>query len=327
MSLSIDEQIYKVAKGSLRSSGGVSYTEFKRGLRPRCFVVWRDILLGHLALVGIAAAHIWVQRLWPWSWFLNIPLSAFLVGFTLAYLNLFFHEAAHSNLAPSERWNDRLADWLIGIFAGQSIAAYRVVHFGHHQHHGTTMDTEHSYFDPLNMRFIAASLLGIRVFQVARGRQTLVSGAAADTATRRAARWALLRGMVLNGTIVCGAFFAGYWTLSVMWALGVLSFFPFLNALRQLIEHRGDDASGQIDYTKVAHGRVNRLFGDSLLAQTFGGAGFNRHLLHHWEMQVSYTRLKDLERFVMDCECAPLFRQRQTTYTRTFWHFLKRGSR
>ena len=58
MSPSIDEQIYKIAKGSLRSSGGVAYAEFKRTLRPRYFVVWRDILLGHLALAGIVAALI-----------------------------------------------------------------------------------------------------------------------------------------------------------------------------------------------------------------------------------------------------------------------------
>jgi len=327
MSPSIDEQIYKIAKGSLRSSGGVAYAEFKRGLRPRYFVVWRDILLGHLALAGIVAALIWLQRSWPWSWFLTVPIAACLLGFTFAYLNLFFHEAAHSNLAPSERWNDRLADWLIGIFFGQSIAAYRIVHFGHHQHHGTPMDTEHSYFDPLNMRFIAAALLGIWAFQVVQNRDTVVYASATAPAARHAARFALLRGLVFNGAIVCGAFFAGYWTVSVAWALGVLSVFPFLNAVRQIIEHRAEDASAAVDYGTVPHGRVNRLFGDGPLAQTFGGAGFNRHLLHHWEMQVSYTRLRELEAFVMDCECAPLFRQRQTTYARTFWHFLRRGSR
>jgi len=33
----------------------------------------------------------------------------------------------------------------------------------------------------------------------------------------------------------------------------------------------------------------DRLFGDDFFSCTFGGAGFNRHLLHHWEPQISYT--------------------------------------
>ncbi len=327
MSVSIDEQIYKLPKSELRSSGGVAYTEFKRGLRPRYFIVWRDILLGHAAIAAILAALVWLQRTWAWSWCVSVPCAAFLLGFAFAYLNLFFHEAAHWNLAASKRWNDRLADWLIGIFAGQSIAAYRVVHFGHHQHHGTVMDTENSYFDPLNMRFLAAGLLGIRAFEVARSRKAVVSTAPEDRDSERASRIALLRGLALNAAIVLGSFFAGYWTISVAWSVGVLSVFPFLNALRNLIEHRDENATAAMNYREVPHGRVNRLFGDGPLAWTFGGAGFNRHLLHHWEPQVSYTRLADLERFVLDCECAPLFRQRQTTYVRTIWHFLKRGGK
>ena len=50
--------------------------------------------------------------------------------------------------------------------------------------------------------------------------------------------------------------------------------------LRQLLEHR--PAPGQI-----AGAAVTRMFGTDLFSRTFGGAGFNRHLLHHIEPQVS----------------------------------------
>jgi hypothetical protein len=79
------------------------------------------------------------------------------------------------NLAATAKRNDTLANWLIGIFVGQTIESYRVVHFGHHQHHGTPMDTEHSYFDPLNFRFIVAALFGDARFQVARERAGVAS--------------------------------------------------------------------------------------------------------------------------------------------------------
>jgi fatty acid desaturase len=319
MHASLDEQIYRLSKSKLRAADGMSYAEFKRGLRPRYAIVWRDIALGYLGLILVALVVGAVQSMTPWAWMISVPFGALLFGFTLAYLNLFFHEAAHTNLASSAGLNDKLANWLIGIFFGQSIEGYRVVHFGHHQHHGTPDDTEHSYFDPLNMRFVLGALFGVRAFAVARKREKLASSA--DRLPHGTSRNALLRGMALNGVIVCGCFFAGYWTVSVAWALGVLSLFPFFNALRQLLEHRDELAANDADYTRQAHGRINRIFGDSLLAQTFGAAGFNRHLLHHWEPQLSYTRLRELERFLMTCDCASLFKQRQTTYTKALRHF------
>jgi fatty acid desaturase len=322
MNLSPDEQIYKIAKSSLRSVGGMGYAEFKRSLRPRYFIVWRDIFLGYVALAVPSLLLIQVQRLaGTWIVALAIPVAAVLYGFIFAYLNLFMHEAAHWNLAANETLNDRLANGLIGVFFGQSVQAYRLVHFRHHQHHGTPLDAEHSYFDPLNARFFAGALLGIRAFQVARKRDACVSSE--ERLLRRGSRHNLLQGMLLNGIIVVGAFLAGHWAISVAWAAGMLGLFPFFNALRQLLEHRDEQASDETDYSKVAHGRINRLFGDSLLAQTLGGAGFNRHLLHHWEPQISYTRLQELEAFVLDCECAPLFHQRQTTYTRVFLRLLR----
>jgi fatty acid desaturase len=324
MNLSVDEQIYRLPKAELRSrTGGVSYPEFKRLLRPRYGVVWRDILVGYAALVVLMALMFLAQRTSPWLGAISLLPAALLFGYAFAYLNLFFHEAAHRNLAADPAWSDCLADWFVGIFFGQSIAAYRVVHFGHHQHHGTPLDSEHSYFDPCNMRFILGSIFGVRAFRVARQRGAISE---VEPSIRRAARVALLRGMFLNGTVVLTTFFTGHWMAGVAWALGMLSVFPFFNALRQLLEHRDELASDHSNYSEIAHGRINRLFGDSLLAQTLGGAGFNRHLLHHWEPQLSYTRLKELEEFVLDCDCAPLFRQKQTTYSGTFFR-LFRGAR
>jgi hypothetical protein len=84
------------------------------------------------------------------------------------------------------------------------------------------------------------------------------------------------------------------------------------------LEHRDENARRDVDYAHTPHGAINRLFGDGPLASTLGGAGFNRHLIHHWEPQISYTRLREVEQFLMETPAAEDLRHRQTTYVRTF---------
>src|SRR6266850_1585222 len=88
------------------------------------------------------------------------------------------------------------------IFFGQSIAAYRTVHFGHHQNHGMPADSEHSYFDVLNMRFLVGSLFGVRVLKVVRERQKFAVETKQEI--KSASRRAFVRGLLLNSLIVGG---------------------------------------------------------------------------------------------------------------------------
>jgi hypothetical protein len=94
--------------------------------------------------------------------------------------------------------------------------------------------------------------------------------------------------------------------------------FPFFGSLRQLLEHRDDAAPSTIDFQTQSHGAYTRLFGDDVFSATFGGAGFNRHLLHHWEPQVSYTNLPELEAFLQGTELKRVMDLRRTTYFEIF---------
>jgi fatty acid desaturase len=111
----------------------------------------------------------------------------------------------------------------------------------------------------------------------------------------------------------------GQYALAAAWTLGTLSVLPLLVSLRQLLEHRSEGADASCDYSMQDHGAVNRLFGDGPIASTLGGAGFNRHLLHHWEPQISYTRLRELEMYLRRTGAADEIQQRQSTYIQTFW--------
>ena len=111
---------------------------------------------------------------------------------------------------------------------------------------------------------------------------------------------------------------AGRWAAALAWASGVGVAFPFFGALRQLLEHRSLEARGQVDYTQVDHGGYTRLFGTGPFASLFGAAGFNRHLLHHWEPQVSYTCFDELEDIFVAVGMGPALDARRTTYGAAF---------
>jgi fatty acid desaturase len=202
------------------------------------------------------------------------------------------------------------------------IGAYRLVHFEHHRRLGTTMDSERSYFDPLNMRFFAEALLGVKGLRVLSRRSGIVArsadpaGAASSTGPARRQK---IAAALIHIAVVAAAVAARQYALALAWALGTLSVMPLFVSLRQLLEHRSEEADSHVNYARVDHGAVNRLFGDGPIASTLGGAGFNRHLLHHWEPQISYTRLRDVERYLLRTDAAERVRERQSTYLETFW--------
>lgn len=310
-----DESIAFLKRHALVDDGGRAFREFRAGLTPRFGVVWSHLALGYAALALTVVALVFTAG-WAPAW-LRVAAGATLVGFWLAFIHLFIHEAAHYNFAPGRERNDRLANVFIGAILGLEVRAYRLLHFEHHRRLGTTMDTERAYFDPLNARFVAEALLGVKALRVLRGRDRLASPA------RARAESPVLRqriaAAIIHLAIVGAAAWAGEYGLAIAWALGVLSVLPFFASLRQLLEHRSERSEAGADYSTQDHGAVNRLFGDGPLASTLGGAGFNRHLLHHWEPQISYTRLREVEQFLLRTSVADAVRQRQSTYAETFW--------
>jgi len=291
-----------VRKVDVVSWDGLRYIEFRKMLRPRYVRVWVEIVAGFLGLVLVGLALAWLHARGP-AWLLipGIPATAFAFGYGLCYLNLFLHEAGHKNLASSELWNDRLANALLSGLFGVNIKKYRETHWAHHRDLGKVSDTERSYFEPLTKRFILESLTGIRVFRGLR-RLRRAAGAGAQVKAPEKIwidRAILLYGMTIHLAILAGCVALGAWPVAAAWVLGVGLVFPLLSGLRQVLEHRDDAADPTIDYSETPHGRFNRIFGDGPFDRTFGAAGFNRHLLHHWDPTVSYTRLPDVERYLM----------------------------
>ena len=309
-----DASVAFLKRGALVDHRGLTFREFRRTLTPRFGVVWSQLALGYGALVLTGAAVVMTGSGLPAG--LRLPIGAVLFGFFQAYIQLFFHEAAHSNLAPGREANDRLANVFVGALHGLEIETYRLVHFEHHRRLGTTMDSERAYFDPLNMRFFAEALFGITALRVLSRRDDLLA-LTRDAPVGRQRRQRMLAAAI-HVAIVAASLWAGQWMLALAWTIGTLSIMPLFVSLRQLLEHRSEGADPSANYAEVDHGAVNRLFGEGPVASTLGGAGFNRHLLHHWEPQISYTRLGEVERYLMRTDAAEPLSKRRSTYWETF---------
>ena len=341
-------ELETLSKQELVDAEGTTYREFRVGLKPRFALVWLKILGAWLLLIGV---------LWTLSWFdgrvfgtlgdwvVSVALGGLAIGYLVAYLHLFIHEAAHWNLAKNRAKNDLLANVFLGAFLGLDVRTYRPIHWAHHKYIGTPRDTEHSYFEALSARFLFESLTGLRVLRViaARGKalqpdpeaetQDAVvetGGAEAlDRSNRTAPRsrhqpWTALG---LNVALLAGLAALGWWNVALAWCVGLGVVFPFLASVRQVIEHRDPAALADADFHVLDHGAVNHLFGSGPIASTLGGAGFNRHLLHHLDPQVSCTRLKDLEGFFMQTSIAPVLDAHRTTYGAQFVRLLRAARR
>jgi len=314
-----------VSRNTITNSAGVRYSEFKTRLKPRFFKVWTDITFGYIFLIALLAGAAYVQLNYPNLFYLTIPVVAILVGYVIAFIHLFIHEAAHYNIASDRKQNDKLANIFVGLIVGMNIKLYRATHFNHHRYLGTVKDTENTYFDALSQKFIVESLTGIRVIKVLINRNKQIrEHANFDPEILAGNKTMLVAGAIFNLIILATLFAVGLWQVALIWFAGIGVMFPFFAALRQMLEHRHEDAESSIDYNTVDHGIRNRIFGEGIIANTMGGAGFNRHILHHWDPQVSYTRLKEVERFLADTPLAPTLQNHQTSYFQTFIKLFKK---
>lgn len=292
-------------KTRVQAETGGTYARYRNTLTPRFGVVWRDIVFGYVGLATILVTVGSIDGLV--SGILAATVGAVAIGIAIAYLQLFIHEAAHANLAATRRVSDRIGDWAVAWQVGTSVAAYRATHFDHHRHLGHARDGERSYVHALTPRLIAEMLTGLHAIRIfaARGK---VSGP-------NSAKLPLLRGAAIHAAILVTLVATGAWPAALAWLGGMGIVYPFLATLRPLLEHRPAQADALRPGDSEA---ITRMFADGPLARIFGAAGFDRHLLHHWEPQVSYTRLGELDAYLSRTSLGPILDSRRTTYARAF---------
>lgn len=297
-------------------SKGTAYANFRNNLHPRYSKVWFDITKGYFFLLLISGATIFLSNQFYSFWWIIVIISCMLIGYVAAYLALFIHEAGHYNIHPDKKINDRLASIFLCLPFGLSLKSYRKIHWQHHVHLGTPEDTEVSYFYALSKMFLLETLTGIHLLR------TIMRKENSSVLTKeqvQQSRLMLLAGLVLHIIIVSSAILTGNWPFAIAWMLGFGIIFPFFATIRQILEHRDELAHHATNFNKQQHGKVSRLFVHTIISSSFGSAGFTRHMIHHWDPIISYTRLKDIEEFLLTCDkTASIIQSSRTTYTKVF---------
>jgi fatty acid desaturase len=301
---------------------GTTWLDFRRTLTPAFGKVWRQIALCYVLLLGGFAASIVVERrvASPLTLALLVP-AALWFGFWLHYLWLFAHESSHWGLATSRRRNDLLANIFIWPWYGHTARGYRLFHWQHHRHLGDGRDSEISYRNCLSAGYVVKLGTGLALLQALRlrGDDDLVSADGDAPKDARAMPSAVTlgsagRSALLHLVMVAIPLLAGAPVVAVSWILGAVIVYPALNIVRQILEHRSEDARCADDFSVIEHGPITHGFGDGLFARWFGAAGFNRHDLHHWDASVSCTRLADMEAFVRKAGLAGQLDEQERSY-------------
>jgi len=294
----------------------ICYAEWRKQLRPNYFLVYRDMIIGYLVLIGLVFMSALVSPQNIVLFIITILIGSVLLGFLFAYISLFLHEAGHFNLHKDKLKNDLITNIFLGSLFGIDIGSYRKIHWQHHLHLGTTADTETSYYHAPDAMFVIESFTGIHLIKVINNKQ---GSSVLTKKMKKDSIRMLLISAGLNLFIVAMMVIGDYWAAAISWVAGMLIFFPFFAAIRQILEHRNESAEKNADYTRQSHGRVSRIFGSDLFSRIFGGAGFNKHMIHHWDPHISYTRLKEIETFLSDCErTRSIMNASRTGYLKTF---------
>lgn len=300
---------------TVKAPDGKTYAQLRKELKPSYLKPLLDIAKGYFFLMLILLAAALLIRNYIINFLLVVPVCAILTGYVLAYLHLFIHAASHYDLSPNKKRNDLYSNLFLGVLFGINIHNYRKIHWQHHLRLGTKTDTEHTYFNELNFGFILKTISGYHTVKVILSRLQTTKNKPTANASVGFGIYCIL----FHSGMFCLLYLWAGWQLLLIWVLALVFVFPFFGSLRQLLEHRDPKADGHINYALTNHGKISRLFGENMVDRSFGAAGFNRHLLHHWDPVISYTCLKEAEGFLTHCpETASVIAKSKTTYIKTF---------
>lgn len=298
-----------------------AYQAFIKQLAPDYRKVWLDILLGYaMMFAGVALACQWHESGVALRILISL-LAAAWIGYWMAYLSLFIHEAAHLNLHPEQKINDTLCNVFLSVWNAIWIKQYRKVHFLHHSNLGTVDDTENSYFNALTPKFMFEMLTGLHALRIVLQRRRALQNPEKMKGPPTSLL-PLLASLSLHAIIIGVLVLTGHLDVAASWVIGMGVFFPFFGALRQLLEHRNPQTPAGKNCRLEPHGAYTRMFRRGPFASTFGGAGFDRHLLHHWEPQISYTRFEDLENYLQKTSAKSILDARRFDYVSVFIQLL-----
>jgi len=316
----------------LASPKSGTWFDFRKSLTPNYALAWFELALSIVLMIAGFLGHLALVIIYGNLFGLEIGILFITwIGFWLNSVLTFGHEAAHYNMASDKNRNDALSDWTIWLFFPQSTKSYRRSHWQHHLHLGDHEDTEISYHNCLSPWFLAKAVTGVYLVSIVVRyffrRRPHAQSQPAQAGAQSAGLVPILRAIVTHSVFISIALSLHAHSTAIVWLVAVIFVFPFFTSVRQILEHRSATSACEIDFTKELHGPVNRLFGIDFVSRFFGAAGFNRHLLHHWDPTVSYTCFDQMQSFLGETDLKPRLESATSTYFSTFVMLLKEAVR
>src|SRR5258706_7631411 len=93
----MQNNLEEIAFEEVTDKNGTSYAVFRNSLQPHYPKVAFDIAKGYFFLFLVAGTALFLDHRFHKFWWIIVPISAALMGYCLAYLALFIHEAGHFN--------------------------------------------------------------------------------------------------------------------------------------------------------------------------------------------------------------------------------------
>lgn len=231
----------------------------------------------------------WVAVL-VFGWWV-VPAALLLSGTRQRALGNLLHEAGHKMLLPQPRWNDRVADLLIGIPFASPLRLYRAGHASHHAHLGleeADPDLIHSEDDLSkgSWRLFAKHTASLHMLKVNMlGHLPRLSG-------RELGAFLLWWGVAL-GALGLATGIGGAGLFLALWLSARLLVFHPVTTFREISDHVGLEPGSVIGFTRNSPSLP-------VMGFFFHPHHNNYHLTHHLAPKVPFHRLAKAHRIFME---------------------------
>jgi fatty acid desaturase len=242
-----------------------------------------------LATHALLVAWFWLGgRFLPFAAYIPLSLVACIIH--QRAMSEWIHEGAHFNLVPNRRWNDRLANALVGIWFALPVRVYRESHFAHHRKAAFFVpDDPDTAFLELHSRrafwrAVLSDMSGLTILRQFRRFEVNESKASE--------RKVLAVAAVANLALLAVAYLVGRLEAPLLYYLSLVSLYPLLNRLRTYGQHVTIEPSGSVVFAgssasrTIDGGLLDRIIHTSPLLMN--------HHEHHLNPHLPYRALRHL---------------------------------
>ncbi|GEM_PF-208999 len=311
--------------------------DFLKRAKPRWYRAALDVIVWGWGRIALAIG-LFLWRPCPLTFLLAFLLIASGMGILVALS----HEAQHSALLRSRRWNNLAGAWLCAYPVGSIYGTSRAVHLAHHKYLNTNLDPDRHFhveddksspgrFALYFLKLLAGGQLytSIIVNGFLRGRQSARSPADNVVVLPRR-RYPEILNLALVQAIIfaCLWLISGWWWLYfALWVAPVVTWGTCLGYLRGFIDHArlADDdpeRSGERLVSVPRPALLDRLF--------LTGLDFHFHAEHHFFPSVPHYYLPGLHEILQadpQWRARYLVRRSYVSFLADYWRQICRGKR